>query len=118
MNTDFYTGREEAEKWRQKYLTETARILTTDEHGFLQGNGEGRTQPQDLTTDKDFSKGDPFPFKLGMFEVKNQSHSQFSNAQIIDHLAPLMVGDVLNHFCVHDHLLKGSGMNNPRGRVL
>src|SRR4030095_13840676 len=48
-------------------------------------------------------QNDPFPFELGALEVEDNANFQAGNAQVVQHLATLMVCDVINHFRVDYH---------------
>src|SRR5436190_5784301 len=60
------------------------------------------------------SQNNPFPFQLGMFEVQDDADSQFGDAEIIYHLAALVVGNSINAFGVHDN----GGMGDQIGNAL
>jgi hypothetical protein len=49
-----------------------------------------------------FLQGKPLPFQLGVFEIQKETHPELRNAQIIQHLAALMIGNPLYDFCIYN----------------
>ncbi len=64
-----------------------------------------------MDTDSE-SQNYPLPFKSGVFEIQDQTHSQSRDSQIIQHLAPLVVGDAINYLRVHNHTAKSDQVGN------
>ncbi len=46
------------------------------------------------------SYNDSLPFEFGMFEVDDQTDTEFGDLQVIDHLSYLVVADLLDDLCV------------------
>ena len=52
------------------------------------------------------------PFETGVLEIQNQAYPQLRDAEIIQHLPTLMVGDPVNCLCVDDQLLLDNKIRN------
>jgi hypothetical protein len=51
-------------------------------------------------------KHDALPFEPGMFKIQNQAHLEFRDAEVVQHLAALMVSDTIDDFGIDDHLVE------------
>ena len=53
--------------------------------------------------DTDNSQNNALKFKARVLEIQNQTNAQLRDAQIIQHLAALVVGDPVNDLGVHNN---------------
>jgi hypothetical protein len=54
------------------------------------------------------------PLELGALEIQDHSNRSVADAEVIEHLPSLMIGDAINHFHIHNDLF----VRNEVGHVL
>ena len=52
--------------------------------------------------------------KPSIFEVQNNSHSQFGDAKVVQHLAAFVVGNLIHDLCVNNHRIKRDQIRNEQ----
>jgi hypothetical protein len=58
------------------------------------------------------SENNPFPLQFGVAKIEDQRDRQSGDAEIIDHLPPLMISDSIDDLRVDDHFASCNQIGN------
>jgi len=47
-----------------------------------------------------------------MFKIKDHANAQFGDPKIVQHQSTLVIGNLLNHLCIHDDSIKRDQVGN------
>src|SRR6266487_143818 len=53
-----------------------------------------------------------------MFEIENHTNTQLRDSQIIQHQAPLVISNPINHLCVHDNRIEDNEVRDKEANFL